>query len=265
MNKIVMRAGILLISTTIFLTGCSSAINFASNTSIGKGSGKGEVVSHGIKSFEADQFNSIEVQTEAMNITITQGDQNEASVELRTDDSIKNEFTYDASIQGKVLEVTVNEREKSMKDSSGERTLLITLPKNEELELNITNAFGSITLDNIAIGEAKLELNAGNINTNKVTGDIDATVNAGEIDIRNATGGYSIQTHVDAGNVKIEFDEAPQQARFDLRTEVGEVKLSVDDVNYSVQKKNEIQGKRGSDGSLVQADVNVGNIKVSVK
>lgn len=265
MNKIVMRAGILVTGAMLLLAGCSSAINIASNTAIGEGSGKGEVVSHGVKSFAADQFDSIEVQTEAMNITITQSDNDEASIELRTDDSIKNDFTYDASIQGKVLEITVNEREKTMKNSSGERTLLIALPNNDELELNVTNAFGSITLDDITVSEAMLELNAGNVYTNTVTGGIDATVNAGEIDIRGATSDYAIQAHVDAGNVKIEYDEAPQQASFDLRTEVGEVKLALDDVDYSVQKKNEIQGKLGSDGSLVKADINVGNIKVSVK
>jgi len=257
-----MRAGILLIGATIVLTGCSSAIDFASNKAIGEGSGKGEVVSHGVKSFEAEQFNSIEVQTEAMNITITQSDQNEASVELLTDDSIKNEFTYDASIQGEVLEVTVTEREKSMKNSSGERTLLITLPKNDELELNVTNAFGNISLEDISISEAMLELNAGNIYTKEVIGNIDATVNAGEIDISRAKGDYSILTHVDAGNVKIAYEEAPQNAAFNLKTEVGQVKLSLDDIDYSVEKKNEVQGQRGTSGTNVQAQVSVGNITV---
>jgi len=265
MNKLVMRAGILITGAMLLLAGCSSAINVASNSAIGKGSGKGEVVTHSVESFEAAQFSKVNIQTEAMNIVITQNDQDEASVELLTDELIKDQITIDASIQGEVLEVNVSERGKSMKDNSGERTLLITLPTNEELALNVSNAFGSIKLEDLVLDEATLELNAGNIYTNKVIGHIDATVNAGELEILKAKSEHGILAHVDAGNIKVEYDGAPQQASYDLRAEVGTVKLTVDDVDYSLNKKNEIQGKLGSNGAVVQARVNVGNISVTVK
>src|SRR5690606_33060589 len=145
---------ILITGAMLLLAGCSSAINVASSSAIGKGSGKGEVVTHSVESFEAAQFSKVNIQTEAMNIVITENDQDEASVELLTDELIKDQITFDGSIQGEVLEVNVSEYGKSMKDNSGERTLLITLPTNEELPVNVSNAFRSIKLEDHVLDEA---------------------------------------------------------------------------------------------------------------
>lgn len=265
MNKFLFQTGVLMMTTMIFLAGCSSAINFTTDLTIGEGSGKGEVESHGIKSFEKGQFEKVDVQTDAMNIMIQQGSSNEATVELLTDNTISSEITFDASIQGDVLQVTVNEKDVSMKNNSGERKLIIMLPDEAQLDMNVVNAFGEIVIEEVALGQAHLEQNAGNVHAKDVAGNLDILVNAGEINIERAHSEFAIGARVDAGNINIGYKEVPQAAKFDLSSEVGSVKLALDQVEYDVNNKTTIKGNRGSDGPLVKAVTSVGTINVGVK
>lgn len=254
------------LALALTLVGCSSVMEKSSNITIGEGSGSGELVSQEKKTFAGDQFTAIDIVTDAMEIIVKQGEGDEATVELLKDSEISSELSFDASIQGDKLQVTVSTKEKifSLGDKQlGERKLIVTLPEGREPALDIHNEFGKVELDHIAVSSVSALLDAGTIITSGVTGELDLHIDAGSIEVKQASAEHPIIAATDAGNINITYEQAPTNAEFDLQVEVGKVQLELDDVTYEEQRNTIIKAKRGNDGPLVKATSSVGSIKVN--
>jgi len=254
------------LALALTLVGCGSVFEKTSNLTIGEGSGSGELVSQEKKSFAGDQYNTIDIVTDAMEIIVKQGDGEEATVELLKDSEISNELSFDASIQGGNLQVTVTTKEKlfSVGDQSrGERRLIVTLPEGQEPELNIANDFGRVELDHLTVKAALVGLEAGAIVTDGVVGELDLNVEAGSINVKQASPSHSIFADAETGDIEISFAEEPANASFDLQVEVGKVQLNVDDVSYEEQRNTIIRAERGNDGPNIKATSSLGSIRVN--
>lgn len=263
MKKIENQISILLMTTLLFmLSGCSNFTNSSAQVAIGEGSGKGKTISLGVQQFSAEQFDKIQLQSEAMNIQISQGESDEASVELRIDDTLQEKISLEHEIKDQTLHINVNEKSQIAKDSSGERTLLLTLPASENKSISVENAFGTIMLSDVILNSISLKQNAGNIEVSNATGKLNIEVNAGNINVKNAPNNFDIVTKVDAGNITIGYAEAPEQAQYDLATEVGKVKLDIEGIQLEEKTTNKVKGSLGKEGPSIQAKTSVGNIEV---
>jgi len=254
------------LALALTLVGCGSVFEKTSNLTIGEGSGSGELVSQEKKSFAGDQYNTIDIVTDAMEIIVKQGDGEEATVELLKDSEISNELSFDASIQGEKLQVTVTTKEKLFsvgEQKRGERKLIVTLPEGQEPELNIENNFGKVELDHLTVKAASILLDAGAIVTDGIAGELDLNVDAGSIEVKQASASHSIIAAAETGNIEISFAEVPANASFDLQVDVGKVDLNVDDVSYEEQRNTIIKAARGNDGPNIKATSAVGSIKVN--
>ncbi|MCA0757912.1 DUF4097 domain-containing protein [Paenibacillus sp. N4] len=255
------------------ITGCSSsslALTADMETDlIGEGSGSGSLVSKGKESFDADEFESVEVTATAMEIFVTESSAEQAEVELLTDEDIGNRFTFEADIRDGVLEAQVEEESKSFNfnpdGQKGERKLLISLPEKQYKKLKIRNAFGRVEASGVEADQVEIKLDAGAIRLDGVAGELDLEAAAGEIEV----GGIRLDHHVtaktDAGEIKIHLLEAPKDAEFLLQSDVGEVTANLGDADYKVNASNEKAGTIGSGGVLLEASTGVGAISVDAK
>lgn len=253
------------LAMVFLLTGCGTFMAKTSDYAIGEGSGKGELVIQEKQTFQGNEFNKIDVVTDAMEIIVKQGEGEETTVELLKDNGISSELAFDASIKNEVLRITVNTKEQLFSlgdDQRGERKLMITLAAETEPALNIQNEFGKVSLDGIALSSAAVELSAGMIEAMAVQGELDLTNSAGNIVVKQASNQFPVKAFTEAGNIDIGFAEAPADARFELMVEVGKVKLDLDDVSLEEKRNTIIKGQRGSDGPLIKANASVGNIHV---
>lgn len=253
------------LAMALTLAGCGAVTEKSTNFILGESSGTGELVSEGVQTFGRDEFDSIDIVTEAMEIVAQQGTSDEATVEFMRDSSIGKTFAFDASIQGDVLQVTVTEKDKllSVNDERGQRKLIVTLPAEREPALNITNNFGKVSLEEAVFSSASVQLDAGSIVASGTTGELDLKVDAGDIRVEKGNGSYPITAYAEAGSINITFAEAPAQASFELMVEVGKVQLGIDDVNYDENRNTVIKAERGSGGPLIKAITSVGNIRVN--
>ncbi len=265
----------LLLAIAIFaavLPGCTNAetpITGKVETSvIGEGSGSGELTKES-KSFKAYDFDSIHVRARAMEIYVTKSSNDLAKVELLTDKAIDHRFTFDASVQSRKLTLNVDEDAKSsyfsIKGQKGERKLLIALPDKLYDQVTIKNEFGRIEAADLKASSVDLKIDAGTIRVNRVSGKMQLETNAGGIEVEGISLDNDLSARTDVGEITIHLNESPKAAIVDLKSEIGDVKADLEDVQYSVNSTNEKIGTIGSDGSRIDAYTSVGTILVDSK
>ncbi|WP_028612317.1 DUF4097 family beta strand repeat-containing protein [Paenibacillus harenae] len=271
-NYIKMGKFMLLAMVAIGLTACSSPVipltGKVENAVIGEGSGLGDLVIKEKESFDADKFDSVQVNTDAMEIYMTRSATDTAEVELLIDDKIKNRFTLDASVRAGVLVLDVEEEgksDRSGKGRQGERKLLIALPDKSYEEVSVDNNFGRVDAADIKSDKVTIKLDAGEIRLNEVTGEMSLETNAGAIEVD----GFSLNNHLsakaDVGEIKIHLKEAPEAAELKLKSDIGDVTVDLANVDYEVDEKNEKAGSIGSKGYRIEANTSVGSIAVDSK
>ncbi|WP_372631089.1 DUF4097 family beta strand repeat-containing protein [Cohnella sp.] len=253
------------------LTACGDLANSLTEevreSVVGEGSGSGKLASLEKRSFAASEFDKMEVQTEAMEIQVTPGSGDSAEVELLADGALESRLSFEANVESGVLKVQVKEKSKSgiLKDQRGERKLRIALPDKTYSSVTIRNAFGAVEASGVKTGQADIRIDAGKIRMNGVTGQLNLEANAGEIVVEGIGLNDDVKARTDAGRIAIHLDESPKDASFHLDSEDGQVKLNLEQVEYSKQSMNKIVGKLGSNGYLIDAYAAVGEIVVDVK
>ncbi|PRX74373.1 putative adhesin [Cohnella sp. SGD-V74] len=234
---------------------------------IGAGSGSGKLVSLEKQAFAADGFDELQVRTEAMVIHIAKGSGDKAEVELLADDSLRDRLAFGAEVESGVLKVEVEEKAKAgvLKDQRGERTLRIVLPDKAYRSLTIRNTFGAIEASGVKTELADIRIDAGSIRLSGVGGQLNLEANAGEIVVEDLVLSGDVKARTDVGKIAIHLSESPTDASFNLDSEVGEVKLNLEQVEYGQQASNKKVGTIGSNGYRIDAYTAVGEIVVDVK
>lgn len=258
-----------LIAVTLFaavVAGCSALPENLSKAVIGEGSGSGDSVRIGKKSFQSDEFDSIDVNTQAMEIYVTRGAGKEAEAELIVDSAIQKRFTFEAEVKSRVLQLDVNEEDKPTigfnKGQEGERRLNISLPDQIYDKLTITNNFGLVEASDVKAKQVNIQIDAGAIRLDSVSGDMNLETDAGEIVVNRISLENDITAKTDAGQIEIHLKESPKAAQLELVSEVGEVNADLENVRYSQHTSTKKMGAVGSGGPRINAYTSVGRIVV---
>src|SRR5690606_23766113 len=96
--------------------------------------------------------------------------------------------------------------------------------------LEVRNAFGTIDASDVKTELADLRIDAGKIRLNGVTGRLNLEANAGEIVVEGIALNGDLKAKTDAGKISIRLNESPEAARIDLGSEVGNVRVDLEQV-----------------------------------
>jgi len=259
----------LLVTATMLaltLTACGGTVNkFTDKVVIGEGSGSGEVVSKGKHSFEADEFGSLKVVTEAMLIDIVRSQSEEAEVELLADSKVEKDITFNVAIKNDVLEIETKEKNsKIIKDNRGERRLIISLPEKQYDKVTINNNFGAIEGAKLHANSLHVKIDAGSIRLNDVAGAIRAETATGDIEVNGINLDNDLVAKTEVGTIRVKLNETPAAANVSLKSEVGSVTSHLETMDYTANTKREITGTIGTKGPRLEASVSVGSVTVEV-
>jgi len=260
----------------IGLIGCSNIVDVVNQlpenrdlSFIGPNSGTGELVSSGNDTFEASEFESIEVSADAMAIYVTRSINNKAEVELLIDNSIDNHFTYKASISSNTLKIDVDEATNTFdfakSNQKGERKLLISLPEKLYKKVNISNEIGIIEAAELQANSVKINSDVGTIRLSEVAGEMNLTIDVGEITVDGFLLDNDLSIKAEVGEVMVHLNEAPEAAAINLTSEIGEVTAELDHIDFSKNSTNKKMGTIGTDGPRLDIQTEVGSILVDIK
>jgi hypothetical protein len=219
------------------------------------------------RSFHADEFDSIEVRTEAMEVYLEQSPNDLAAVKLITDKAIDNPFEFDASIVSGVLRLSVDEKTKINffdRVQNGERKLIISLPDKQYNEVSVRNSFGSVDVTDIAANRVDIFLSAGDIRISGVSGALALETETGKIEADGVTLDQPVSARISVGDIEVRFGAPPESGAFKARTTLGDVWVDLEEVQYSVDLRNHKAGSFGSGGRLLDAFSEVGSIRIGV-
>ncbi|RJX36821.1 hypothetical protein D3P09_25240 [Paenibacillus pinisoli] len=250
----------------IALTACSGTVNkITDKVVIGEGSGSGEVVSKGKHSFEADEFGSLKVVTEAMLIDVVRSQSDKAEVELLADSKVEKDITFNVAIKNDVLEIETKEKNsKIIKDNRGERRLIISLPDKQYDKVTINNNFGAIEGAQLHANALHVKIDAGSIRLSDIAGAIKAETATGDIEVNGISLDNDLVAKTEVGTIRVKLNEAPAAASVSLKSEVGSVTSHLETMEYSANTKREITGTIGTKGPRLEATVSVGSVTVEV-
>lgn len=267
MNKIQktgMMISILLLSAS--LAGCSGAvttiIDGAESAAIGEGSGSGGTVKE-TKTVKADEFDSVVVQAEAMQIVMEQTTGDTAAIELVTDEEIDNNITLDVEVKNRELRLTVEEKSViTNKSQKGERKLVIMLPDRDYEKVSVQTEFGTVDATAIKAESVMVTVDAGNITVRDVSGETTLETAVGEIIVDGFKLDQDLSAKADVGDIRITLDETPEAGTVNLRSSVGEVSADLDGISYKTNSMLHKEGELGSGGYRLEAIVEVGSVEV---
>ena len=235
-------------------------------TVMGDDSGSGKLVSVEKRSYAQDEIEELEVSAQAMEIRIESSADELAEVELLADDALRDRFAFEAKVESGLLKVKIEEKSGlSIKDRTGARKLRISLPDKMYRKLKVRNAFGSVEASDVKTTAADIRIDAGNIRLKAVSGKLDLEANAGEIVVESFVLADDVKARTDAGRIAIHLSESPRDAGFKLESEVGEVKVGLDEVEYSKQAANKKIGTIGTPSFQIDAYAAVGEIVVDTQ
>jgi len=259
---------ILVMATALAACGdlASSVTGEVQQSVMGDGSGSGKLVSVEKRSYEQSEIEELEVSAQAMEIRIERSTGEQAEVELLVDDNLHDRFVFEAKVDSGLLKVKIEEKSKSaFKDQTGARKLRISLPDKMYRMLKVNNAFGSVEASNVETEAAEIRIDAGNIQLKAVSGKLDLEANAGEIVVEGIALNNDLKARTDVGRIAIHLNESPQDAGFKLKSEVGDVKVDLDEVEYSKQAANKKVGTIGTPNVQIEAYAAVGEIVVDTQ
>lgn len=257
----------LLVTATILalsLTACGNPVNqLTDKVIIGEGSGSGDVVSKGKHTFEANEFESIDVISEAMLVDIVRSKSEQAEIELIADKKVEKNISFNVTIQNEVLKIkSMEKNSKIVGDNRGERRLIISLPEKQYDKITVRNNFGTIEGSQLQANTISVKNDAGSIRLSSSTGAIHAETATGDIQIDGISLDNDLVAKTEVGTIRIGLNESPLAASLKLKSEVGDVSSNLDTVDYKVNTKREIQGTIGKNGPQLQASVSVGSVTV---
>jgi DUF4097 and DUF4098 domain-containing protein YvlB len=218
------------------------------------------------KSFDAGEFDSIQLSAEAMDIYVTKSAGQAAYVELITTEAIRKRMTFESSIDARVLKLQVNEEIRATvfpdKEMAGKRKLLISLPDKSYGTVKIRNNIGNIVAENLQADAVEIELDAGDIRLNRISGQMRLASEAGDIIVEGVRLNRDLSARTKAGDVYVHFAESPQDANINLGTQLGSVTSDLEDVSYTQNSDNRKIGTIRKGGHTLDVSTEVGNITI---
>ncbi|REJ12071.1 MAG: hypothetical protein C6W59_15175 [Paenibacillaceae bacterium] len=217
--------------------------------------------------FHADEFDRIDVHSEAMEVYVEQSPDDQITARLITDKAIDNPFVFDASIENGVLRLSVDEQTKINfldRVQNGERKLILSLPDKPFKEVAIRNEFGSVDVADLSAGRVEIKLSAGDIRLSGVSGELALETEAGTIEAEGVTLDQDIFTRTSVGDIEVRFSAPPEAGSIRAKTTLGDVQVDIDGVQYSENSGNDKAGRLASDGHLLEAVSEVGSIQIGV-
>ncbi|RIX48634.1 hypothetical protein D3P08_24340 [Paenibacillus nanensis] len=248
------------------LTGCSGAVtNIVDGTTaaaIGESSGSGETIKQ-TESVKADEFDSVAVKAEAMEIIVEPAAGDKAEIELTTDKAIDNEITLDVHVEKRELQITVEEKSViTNKSQQGERKLTVLLPDHLYDRVTVQTEFGAVDASSIKAESVNITVDAGSITARDLTGKTTLETSAGEITVDGFKLDHDLTATADVGDIKITLDESPKSGTVSLHSTVGEVNADLNHIDYSKNSALSKEGEFGSGGAALEATVEVGSVRV---
>jgi DUF4097 and DUF4098 domain-containing protein YvlB len=232
---------------------------------IGEEAGSGERTQEK-KTFAADEFDSIQVSAEAMDIYVTKSADQTAYAELVTTEAIRSRITFESFIETRVLNLRVDEETNTAifpdEGLADERKLLIALPDETYELVRIKNEFGSIEAADLQADQWDIDLAAGEIRLNRISGAMRLKADAGNIAVEGIRLDHDLSARTEAGNIYVHLTESPQAATVNLRSRLGSVSEDLKDLQYTVKSENRTAGSIGSNGYSLDASASVGDIRV---
>lgn len=247
------------------LTGCGSFVERVNDSVMGEHSGSGELVSLGLKTFDETEFDSVRVNTLAMTVQVERAEGGEASAELFVDKKIRNEFTYTAEVNGRTLELKVDEgtteaSDRSFEKQQGQRLLVVKLPGKSLESISIRNEFGEVEAVGLQADRLNIGMGAGEIRVREVNAKMDLQVEAGDIAADGIVLEHDFKAETLAGEVSVKLAERPEAAKLLLGTDMGEVTAKLDGVDYSIKSRSAVVGTIGHGGPTLQLSTELGSV-----
>ncbi|WP_274363409.1 DUF4097 family beta strand repeat-containing protein [Paenibacillus thermotolerans] len=247
------------------LSGCGSFVERVNDSVMGESAGSGELVSLGLKKFDETEFDSVRVNTMAMTVQVERSEGSEASAELFVDKAIKNEFTYSAVLNGRTLELKVDEEttaasKRSFEKQQGQRRLVVKLPAKSLENVSVRNEFGEVEAVGLAAERLDIGVEAGEIRVREVNAEMDLQAGAGDIEADGIVLRHDLKAVTEAGQVRVKLSEQPEAAKLMLGSEMGEVKADLDGVDYTIRSRNAVVGTIGSGGPKLHLSTELGSV-----
>lgn len=217
--------------------------------------------------FHADEFDSIFIRSEAMEVYLDSSPNDLAAIQLITDKAIDNPFEMEASIKNGKLHLSVDEKTKIHffdRAQNGERKLIISLPEKRYHEVSIRNEFGSVDVTDIAANRVEVKLSAGDIRLSGVSGELALETETGTIEAEGVTLDQNIFTRTSVGDIEVWFSAPPDSGAIRARSTLGDVLVDIEGVQYSVNSGTHKAGSFASEGNLLEAVSETGSIRVGI-
>jgi len=219
------------------------------------------------KIFQADEFDRIDIRSEAMEVYVEPSPDDRITARLITDKAIDNPFVFDASIENGVLRLSVDEKTRINfldRVQNGERKLILSLPDKPYKKVAICNEFGSVDMADLAADRVVVKQSAGDIRLSGVSGELELETVTGKIEAEGVTLEHDIFARTSVGDIEVRFGAPPEAGSIRAKTTLGYVKVDLDGVRYSENAVNEIEGRLASEGPLLEAVSEAGSIRVDV-
>lgn len=126
-------------------------------------------------------------------------------------------------------------------------------------KVNISS--GSVNIDNMVCEDFDVDLTSGNLNLKKFTGEINGHSSSGSSTIGLAKLSGDIKFTANSGNIDLIIDEEDVDARFDLSTSSGNIKINYDFISYD-KDKNKVKFDIGEGTYQIDLHTSSGNITV---
>jgi DUF4097 and DUF4098 domain-containing protein YvlB len=150
-------------------------------------------------------------------------------------------------------------------DQQGERKLVISLPQKQYEQIRVNNGFGRVEAAGLQADELEVSIEAGSIELHDVSAELVLSTNAGNIAASGIVLNKPVTAKTDVGSIDIQLAEQPIAAVIKLKSEVSKVIADMPGIDFTTNTRSDKHGNIGSDGQLLKATTNVGDVTVEVK
>ncbi|MGD8191707.1 DUF4097 family beta strand repeat-containing protein [Brevibacillus ginsengisoli] len=291
-----------LLGVIIILVGVFLLLKSITNIELG-GWVRGEV-KHLEGSASVANIDTIHIQIPSANLQIVTEDRSDLLAALQGSDADK--FTLQVQRKNNSIDVNVDDPKTNWFNFSDDMKLVVHVPMSYQQkleveatsgrveftghsssspaiykELNVNVSSGDIRLDNLQVGQLKIEGTSGSIRSDRVTADkstlevssgdirmdrytgaIDASLSSGSLDIQLEKVTGSIHVEASSGDVKLQLPK-DADVTVDAKVSSGNVKADFPLENTTIYDENsQIKGSKGAGTYPIDLEANSGSIKI---
>lgn len=199
-----------------------------------------------------ESYSRIDIDAQALSINIVTG--NENSFEYSGPKKHTPRITVDDGV-ATITQKTINP---GINNSSGEMLLTITVNSKNLTDIIIDLDFGEISIDGINADNLWISADCGSIKVkNGSFTDTVVEADLGEVNFTNATFGKFLDINADCGAIIIKNPGDLSDANIEANTDLGNIKISVNDINYSGKSY-----KHKGSGAEIKLNADLGEITI---